>query len=108
MSDLPSWLHDSDLAKTTVEAGLELHAELFREDLIVDSPHISSFPDFQKVITCVDYWGVDPWPVEVYKFIFSHVSEVKNWRDESGLGIVQHGDLKDVLLDLLLKKGLFF
>ena len=64
---------------------------------------ISSVSDFQKVITCVDY----PWPVMVYKFIFSNVSEVKNWRDESGLGIAQHGDLKDVMLDILLNKKLF-
>ena len=106
-SDLPSWLHDSDLAKQTVEAGLELGPELFREDLIVGSPHISSFSDYQKVITCVDYWGVDPWPFDVYEFIISHVSEVKNWRDESGSGVAQHRDLKDVILDLLLDKELF-
>ena len=106
-SDLPYWLHDSDLAAQTREAGLELGPELFREGLIVGSPHISSFSDFQKVIICVDYWGVHPWPVELYRFIISHISEVKNWRDESGIGIVQHGDLKDVMLDLLLDKNLF-
>ena len=87
-SDIPLWLQKPELAIKTIEAGLELGPDLFRAEFILENPHISSYSEFVKVITCMDYWGVDEWPDEVYEFIISHISEVKQWRDASGFSMV--------------------
>ena len=87
---MPIWLRKSDLARQTAELGLDLDPDLFRKGLILANPNILTDVDFVNVMICMDYWGVDEWPDEVYEYIIGHVAAAKTWRDEFGCGIAQH------------------
>lgn len=40
---------------------------------------ISRFSDFEEVVGCIDYCGVDSWPDSLYEYVHNHISAVKKW-----------------------------
>lgn len=102
IDNVPLWLQDSDLFKNSLSMGLSLHSGLFPHECIRECPTINDFSDFVSVLKCVDYWGVEIWPNDIYVFIALHPAEVKVWRDANGSAIANHLDLCDRLLDILL------
>ena len=71
---IPLWLQASDLYQSTLESGLILHAESFKNTPYIRADSsISNYSDFVSVMSCVDYWGVYDWPMSIYDFIISHI-----------------------------------
>ena len=96
--EVPLWLQDSDLFKQSSLAGLDLHSDLFSSNHVRENADITSFADFESVMQCIDYWGVEEWPPSVFHYIAFHISEVKAWREQTGCGIGQHVNLCDDML----------
>jgi len=95
---VPEWLQDSDLFKKTSAVGLALRWDLFSDRFIRSHSDIACIADFNHVMLCIDYWGVEEWPTSVFTFTALHLLEVKDWRDETGSPIGKHVNFCDYIL----------
>ena len=101
LKPVPLWLQASDLYKTMLRSGMELHADSFEPRFLRDNLEITSFRDFEEVVGCVDYWGVYDWPSSLHTFIENNVDFVLGWRSASGLGISGTLEFSDACLKIL-------
>ena len=68
---IPLWLQLSELYKTLSKFGMNFYCELFEPRFIKENSDINNFADFNHVMICIDYWGVDynTWSPNIYKFM---------------------------------------
>jgi hypothetical protein len=102
---IPNWLQLSELYKESLNMGVEICRDSFSEEsrFIRENSDIASMSDFEEVMQCIDYWGVEFWPDSAYSFIWSNTADVLKWRNASAMSVAQSLDLSDMFLLCMVK-----
>ena len=72
LDEIPDYLHKSELYRN-IESNdpFDIHEQYFKRELL-----INDFNDFVSYLVIFDYWILDKYPKEIYKFIIDNKNKI--------------------------------